>query len=248
MMDAPGLQSQPPGSATTDNPGAQGAGDTADGEPSPMQVGDALMLHKRYQAAIEAYKKAPRDSAEAWNKMGIAYQLLRNLDDASHCYKTSLKLEPRNANVMNNLGTVYDSLKRPRAAEHMYRRALKVDPHSAALYKNLGTNLLAQRKFQKGWDIYKTALAIDPNIFASSANPQVEDGASLLERGAVNYFKAKGCVQAGLNDCAIEYLRISLNEGFTTPQKLRADKEFNGLHGTPAFEELLAAESTHNKS
>ena len=27
--------------------------------PSPEQLGDALMAHQRYQAAIEAYKKAP---------------------------------------------------------------------------------------------------------------------------------------------------------------------------------------------
>ena len=36
------------------------------------------MARQRYQAAIEAYKKAPRDSAEAWNKMGVAYQLMFN--------------------------------------------------------------------------------------------------------------------------------------------------------------------------
>ena len=29
-------------------------------QPTPEQLGDALMAHQRYQAAIEAYKKAPQ--------------------------------------------------------------------------------------------------------------------------------------------------------------------------------------------
>jgi hypothetical protein len=51
---------------------------------------------------------------------------------------------------------------------------------------------------------------------------------------------AKGCVRAGMNDCAIDYLRMALNEGFTNPKKIEADGEFAGLKGVPAFRELLA--------
>ena len=86
------------------------------------------MAHQRYQAAIEAYKKAPPNNAVVWNKMGIAYQLMFNLTDAMHCYRTSRKLNPKNSNVLNNLGTVYDALKEYRNAEKMYRKALKIDP------------------------------------------------------------------------------------------------------------------------
>jgi len=247
ITEAPAGLSQLPAPASAAAPTTQPAPAAAQKEPTPIQLGDTLMLHKRYQAAIEAYKKAPRDSAEAWNKMGIAYQMMLNLDDASRCYKMSLKLAPKNANVLNNMGTVYDSLKQMRAAEHMYRRAMKADPKLAIAYKNLGTNLLAQHQYSKGWDAYKAALAIDPHIFENSASPRVEDGASLEERGAVNYYKARGCAQTGLNDCAIEYLRIALNEGFTNPKKLEADKAFDRLHGTPAFEQLLAAQSNSKK-
>jgi hypothetical protein len=54
---------------------------------------------------------------------------------------------------------------------------------------------------------------------------------------------AKGCVRAGMNDRAIDYLRMALNEGFTSPKKIIADAEFAGLRGMPAFEQLLAAQS-----
>jgi hypothetical protein len=56
----------------------------------------------------------------------------------------------------------------------------------------------------------------------------------------MNYYMAKGCVRAGENDRAIQYLRMALNEGFTNPKKIEADVEFAGLLGTPAFMQLMA--------
>ena len=211
--------------------------------PTPEQVGDALMTHQRYQAAIEAYKKGPRDSPDVWNKMGIAYQLMFNMEDASRCYRASLKIDPKSPHVLNNLGTIFDSLKQYGEAERMYRKAIKLDPDSALIYKNLGTTLLAQHKYKKGWEVYKTALALDPHIFQNNASPRVENPATVQERGAMNYYMAKGCVRAGMNARAIEYLRMALNEGFTSPKKIVADSEFAALRGIPAFDQLLAAQS-----
>ena len=210
---------------------------------TPEQTGDNLAAHKRYQAAIEAYKQAPADSAEVWNKMGIAYQMMFDLPDASRCYQASLKIDPHNPSVLNNLGTTYDSLKQYRDAERMYRRALKIDPRSAVILKNLGTSELAEHKFKQGWASYQAALAVDPDIFSENSGPRVENPTSAQDRGAMNYYMARSCARAGLNDRAIEYLRMALNEGFTNPKKLVADREFAALHGIPAFDQLLAAQA-----
>lgn len=207
---------------------------------TPEAQGDALMVHHRYQAAVEAYKQAAKDNAGVWNKMGIAYQMLGDVSDASRCYEHSLKLDSKNVNVLNNLGTIYDSEKDYKAAVRMYRKALKIEPQSALILKNLGTDLLAQHKYQKGWEVYKQALAVDPQIFARSAGPRVENPASVEERGAMNYYMAKGCVRAGENAKAIEYLRMALNEGFTSPKKIASDGEFARLRGIPDFEQLIA--------
>lgn len=215
--------------------------------PTPEQLGDALMMHQRYQAAIETYKKIPQPSPAVWNKMGISYQMLLNLADAARCYRASLKLDPHNPHVLNNLGTIYDLTKQPRAAEHMYRQALKADPQSAITYKNLGTNLLGQQKFDKGWDAYKKAIAIDPNVFHNTTNPRAEDATSVQERGALNYYMARGCAHSGQVDCAIEYLRMALIEGYITPKKLMADAEFTNLFATQAFQQLIAGQSSAPK-
>jgi tetratricopeptide (TPR) repeat protein len=212
--------------------------------PTSEEVGDALMIHQRYQAAIEAYKKAPANSAAAKNKLGIAYQLMFNFNDAVRCYKASLKIDPNNPHVYNNLGTIYDGLQQYRNAERMYRKSLKLEPGSPLVIKNLGSDQLAQHKYKQGWESYQAALALDPNIFKDkSAGLRVVNPASLSERGAMNYYMAKGCLRAGMTGRAIDYLRMALNEGFTNPRKIAADSEFATLRGLPAFEQLLAAQS-----
>jgi Flp pilus assembly protein TadD len=234
---------QPP--EATSNPGVHKTTTTIEPKtpPTSEQLGDALMAHQRYQAAIDAYKKAPSNDAAVWNKMGIAYQLMFNLTDAMHCYRTSDKLSPKNSNVLNNLGTVYDALKQYHQAEKMYRKALKVEPDSALIRKNLGTNLLAQHKYEKGWEEYKAALKVDPHIFDNTSRPHIENPASVSDRGAMNYYLAKGCVRAGEPERAIQYLRMALNEGYASPKKIIADNEFATLQGLPEFKELMSSQT-----
>jgi tetratricopeptide (TPR) repeat protein len=241
---SPGLYAQPASELLASPLQSPPAAIVTPAQPTPEEIGDALMTHQRYQAAIEAYKKAPGSSASALNKMGIAYQMMFNFQDAIRCYKASLKLNPANAHVYNNLGTVYDGVKQYRNAERMYRKALKLEPGSSLVLKNLGSDQLAQHKYKQGWESYKAALALDPAVFKdSAAKLRVVNPASVSERGAMNYYMAKGCVRAGMTDRAIEYLRMALNEGFTNPKKIVADDEFAGLRGVPAFERLLAAQS-----
>jgi len=200
------------------------------------------MARHRYEAAIKAYKEIPHGSADVWNKMGIANQLMLNWQEAARCYRAALKLNPRNAKVLNNLGTVYDSQKQYGDAQKMYRKALKMEPQSALIHKNLGTALLAQHKYSQGWAMYEAALALDPHIFDQNSGPRVENPTSVEQRGAMNYYMARSCVRAGMTDRAIEYLRMALNEGFTSPKKIVADSDFAILRGIPAFEELLAGQ------
>lgn len=232
-----GATSQPATPQGTQTPVGQGP------QPTPEQLGDILAARQRYQAAIEAYQKAPQDSAAVLNKMGIAYQMMFDLADASRCYLASLKIDPRNASVLNNLGTTYDALKQYPDAEKMYKRALKIEPRSAVTLKNLGTSEMAEHNYRQGWKSYQAALAIDPRIFEDRQGPTVGNPTTAQNRGAMNFYMAKTCVRAGMNDRAIEFLRLALNEGFTNPKKITADREFSVLQGIPAFEQLLAAQS-----
>lgn len=236
-----------PASTNTGQPNAlaetpQPASVARNAKVTPEDVGDALMVHQRYQAAIAAYQQAAQDSAAVWNKMGMAYQMMYNSQEAVRCYQASLKLNPDNPHVLNNLGTIYNSQKLYGEAERMYRRAIRLAPDSALIYRNLGSALLGDHNYKKGWEAYQTALSLDPKIFVDHISPKVENPGSAQDRGAMNYYMARGCVHAGLNDCAIDHLRRALNEGFTDEKKIEADAEFAGLRDVPAFQQLLAAQ------
>jgi Tfp pilus assembly protein PilF len=142
------------------------------------------------------------------------------------------------------LGTVYASEKAYGQADRMYHKALKIDPRSAIILKNIGTNLLAEHKYNKGWEAYRQAVAIDPKIFADHGGPSVENPSNVQERGAMNYYMAAGCASAGYTDCALEYLRRALDEGFVTRKKIASDSEFASLRNNPAFQQLIAEQRT----
>ena len=232
-------QASDPSQAPTAPPAAT-SHDQAHTPPTAEQLGDSLTARQRYQAAIAAYSKAPEMTATIWNKMGIDYQMMFNSKDATRCYKQSLQLDPGNPQVLNNLATVYASLKEYGQADRLYRKALKLDPKSALILKNLGTNYLSEHKYNKGWEAYQQALAIDPQIFSDHDTPSVDDPSSIQERGAMNYYMAAGCARAGYADCALQYLRMALDEGFTTRKKVANDVEFASLRSNPAFKQLIA--------
>jgi tetratricopeptide (TPR) repeat protein len=212
--------------------------------PTPEQVGDSLSVRQRYQAAIASYSQVEPPTAMVWNKMGIAYQMMFDVKDAIRCYSASLKLDPRSAQVMNNLATVYDSQKLYNQAEKIYRKAIKIDPKSALIHRNLGSNLMAQHKYKKGSEAYRTALDLDPQIFNSHTGASVQNPASAQDRGALHYYMAKGCVSAGNPECAIQNLRLALNEGFTNVRKIATDEAFASIRELPGFQQLIASQTT----
>jgi tetratricopeptide (TPR) repeat protein len=211
---------------------------------SPMEIGDTYAAHHRYEEAIATYRRSSPMTAQVWNKIGMAYQLMTNFQQAERCYKDSLKINPSNPLVLNNLGTLYESQQEYDQADRMYQRALKLDPRFALAYKNLGTSLIAEHKYDLGWSAYQQALTLDPEIFVGGNNPIVDIPASVHERGAMNYYMALACVRAGQVDRAIGYLRDSLNEGYMDPTKVAADRQFASLSGNPGFRKLLAEQST----
>ncbi len=205
------------------------------------QLGQLMMYRQRYQAAIEVFKKIKSPSALVWNQLGIAYQMMYDYKDAKRSYDEALRLEPHNSIVLGNLATAQDGMGNFSAAEKSYRKSLRLNPMSALTLKNLGTNLLMQHKYEAGAAAYKQALAIDTRIFEDHVGFRMSDPAPKPERGVAAYFKAKSCAVAGLNDCAITFLREALDEGLT-PNQLSQEQDLAALRQTTAYTNLIAAE------
>ena len=210
---------------------------------TPERRGDILMARKMYREAIELYAEAPQDSAVVWNKMGIAYHQMMQLDAAMKRYQRSIRLDPKYPEAINNLGTIYYAEKRYGKATQYYKRALKLAPDSASIYSNLGTAYFARKKYKEAAETYDTAVKLDPEIFEHHSTYGVLlQESSVAERAKFHFYLAKTYAKAGQNDRALQYIRKALEEGFAERKRLMEDPEFTSLRDLPAFKELLALE------
>jgi len=209
---------------------------------TPEQRGDLFMVRKMYREAVEAFRQAPA-TAVIWNKMGIAYHQMQQLDEARRCYLKAVRLDPKFADGLNNVGTVYYAKKSYGRAISYYQRALKLSPNSATMYSNLGTAYFARKQYKQASEFYQKALELDPQVFENrNTYGELLQDRNVQERAKFHYYLAKTYAKAGMNDRALEYLRKALEEGFREKNKLKEDPEFNAMRDLPEFQELLNLE------
>lgn len=218
-------------------------------KPVPLTVeqrGDIFMARRMYREAIDTFKEGSPKDPVLWNKEGIAYHQLLQLNLAKKAYEQAIKLKPDYVEALNNLGTVYYATRSYRRAITWYDKALKIapdQPRSASIYMNLGTAWFARKKYEKATEAYQTALNIDPLVFEhhSSFGVMLEEH-TVQERAKYHYYIAKLYAKSGKNDLALQYLRKALEEGFKDREKIVKDPEFSALRDLPEFKQLLAAE------
>jgi tetratricopeptide (TPR) repeat protein len=218
--------------------------DTASTPPiSPEDRGDVYMARKMYREAVEAYEQAPQNSAVVWNKMGIAYHQMIQLDAAMKRYRKAIRLDAKYAEAINNLGTIYYAEKHYSRATTCYKRALKLAPESASIYSNLGTAYFAVKKYNDALQAYDTALRLDPEVFEHHSTYGVLlQERTVDERARFHYYLAKLYAKQGQRERAMQYIRKALEEGFADRNKLLQDPEFASLRDLPEFQELLKLE------
>lgn len=206
----------------------------------PEKRADIYMARKMYREAIEIYREGPLDSAVIWNKIGIAYHQMMELDLAQKHYLQALKRNANYSEAINNLGTIYYAKKNFRKAISQYKKALKMAPQSASIYSNLGTAYFARKKYKEAFEAYQTALSLDAEVFEhrSSYGVMLQER-SVQERAKFHFYLAKTYAQAGMNERALLYIRKALEEGFQERQKLMEDPEFAPMRALPEFQELL---------
>lgn len=208
---------------------------------APEMRGDIAMARKEYRQAVDHYKSAQPLNHIVWNKIGIAYHQLTEMDQARRSYERSVKMKPDYSEAINNLGAVYYAQKSYRRAVRQYNRALKISPKSASIHSNLGTAWFARKNYAKASEEYQKALELDPEVFEHrSTNGVLLQERSVAERATFHYYLAKTYAKAGMNDRALQYMRKALEEGFRERKKFVDEPEFAGMQQLPEFKELLA--------
>jgi tetratricopeptide (TPR) repeat protein len=223
------------------------AADTPPTRLSSEERGDVYMARKMYREAIDAYKEGQAtpgsNKAVLEDKVGIAWHQLGDVNAALKSYQRAVKLDPKYADAINNVGTIYYTQKRYRRAIGEYRRALTITPAAAAIWSNLGTAWYARKKYPEMSAAYAKALELDPAVFdsRSGAGTQMQDR-SVEDKARYHFEMARIYAKAGKNELALQYLRKSLEEGFSDKEKLTKDPEFSLLRETPEFKDLMALE------
>jgi tetratricopeptide (TPR) repeat protein len=210
---------------------------------TPEQHGDLFMARKMYREAIDTYKTAPQNSAIIWDKIGVAYHQLGDLNAARKAYERAVKLDKKYADAINNIGTIFYAQKKYRSAISRYNRALQFAPDSASIWSNLGTAWYARGKFDLMTQAYAKALQLDPEVFEKHGSV----GTRMLDRGVADkaryhFEMARMYAGYGKNDLALQYLRKALEEGFKEKEKLEQAKEFTTLRETKEYKDLMTLE------
>jgi tetratricopeptide (TPR) repeat protein len=210
---------------------------------SPETRGDILMARKMYREAIDAYSIGADSNAILSNKLGIAYHQMLQLDKAKKYYQQAVRMNPKYAEAVNNIGTVYYANKQFRKAVSQYKKALKLAPASASIYSNLGTAEFSRKKYKEASEAYETALKLDPEVFEHrNASGTLLQERSVEERAKFHYYLAKTYAKAGNQERALQYIRMSIEEGFKERDKFAKEPEFASLKELPEFQELLKME------
>ena len=211
------------------------------------RVGDILMARKQYRDAIEAYREV---CVECWNKLpvlynkiGIAYHQMGQLDLALMSYENATRLNPNYAEAVNNIGTVYYSKRDYKKGEQYFRRGLKLNPESASIYSNLGTALFARKRYEEAIKAYQRALELDPDVFKKrSSVGSLLQQRTVEERALFHFYLAKLYAKLGLVQEALLEMRKAIEEGFKDRRKFLEDPAFAKLHSNPEFQRLLKYE------
>lgn len=207
------------------------------------QKGDLLMARKMFREAVEAYKQGPQNEALTWNKIGIAYHQLGDLNAAKKNYEKAMRVDKTYADAINNDGTVYYAQKKYRTAITRYQKAIQLKPDAASFYSNLGTAYYSRGRFQEMTAAYQKALELDPNVFEhrGAVGTELQDR-TVADRARYHYEMAKIYAKTGKDELALQYLRRSLEEGLKDKNKMTQAPEFAKLRETAEFKAIIALE------
>ncbi|MGA1863851.1 MAG: ABC transporter substrate-binding protein [bacterium] len=97
------------------------------------------------------------DYAEAYNKMGISYDRLKNFSQAVISYKKAILLNPDSYHVHNNLGFSYMLQGRYDEAIHMFKKAILLNKDDIRIHKNLGMVYALKGQFDQAMEEFRLA-------------------------------------------------------------------------------------------
>ena len=120
---------------------------------------------REFSKAIQAYQKVIEldpTYVEAYNNLGIIYQMVGEMDRAFGAYQKSTEINPRYEKGYNNLGILLFLKGRYEEAVEAFQKALAINSNNIESHINLGILFKKKGEWEKAIESYQKALAINP--------------------------------------------------------------------------------------
>lgn len=142
-----------------------------------LNEGNDLYAAKRYEEALDSYKKAlDIDPAPgypyAWKNRGDTLQWLNRYEEALASYDKALEIDPEYVKAWSNRGLTLRKLKRYKEAVASHDKALDIDPEYPYAWNGRGFALEKLERYEEALVSYNKALEIDPNYKLAINNRQ----------------------------------------------------------------------------
>jgi tetratricopeptide (TPR) repeat protein len=120
---------------------------------------------KEFSKAVQAYQKVIEldpTYVEAYNNLGITYQMIGDTEKAFNSYEKAIKINPGYEKGYNNLGILLLLKDRYGEALEAFQKALAINSNNIESHINLGILFKKSGRLEKAIESYQTALSIDP--------------------------------------------------------------------------------------
>ncbi len=157
-----------------------------------LDQGKELYKKDEDDQAKEAFLKATRldpELAEAYFRLGLAYDALADKHEAEDAYKKAIEkykkfinTNPKDAEAHYNIGQAYAGLHLYGEAVREYRQATHLKPDDGDIYFDLGSALTRLAQYDEAAGAFQKCLDIDPeNYRAQDALDEAREGVKRIK-------------------------------------------------------------------
>jgi tetratricopeptide (TPR) repeat protein len=206
------------------------------------EKGDLDRIHKDYGAAVSHYAAAlrvNRQSAELYNKLGIAELKLNERGQARKDFGRAIKYNPQLFASMNNMGVLDLLDKKYKAAVGYFKQALALDESNAHTHLNLAEAWMGMNENDHAMTEYARALELDADVLSTTPEGIQAQVVTEGQRARVSYMIAKSYMKRGNLEGALEYLRRAKELHYPDLAKVYKDPDFTALWQDPRLAKIV---------
>jgi tetratricopeptide (TPR) repeat protein len=206
------------------------------------EKGDLARMHNDYASAVSHYLNAlrtNRQSAELYNKLGIADLKLGDRRLARKDFSRAVKLDPQLFAPVNNLGVLELLDKKYRSAIGHFKLALALDESNAHTHLNLAEAWMGRGEMDHAMTEYARALELDADVLSTTPDGIQAQVVTEGQRARVSYMIAKMYMKRGNLDGALDYLSRAKQLHFPNLSNVYKDPDFTALWNDPRLAKIV---------